>query len=237
VGQINGLTDYSAEPFEREFAAPFRLSVTVSPGRDERLVDIEREVDYDEDKAKASHVWGALTMMGYLASRYGQHHPISVSARVRFEQKHSKAGGDSASAATLFALLSALAQVHLSASLAITGAVGQYGEIQPIGAVNHKIEGYWEICQKRRLAGEMPTPPWGYGVLIPATNAEDLMLRHEVAASIADEGWFHVWPISTVDEGLALLTNIPVAVLHQRVDRQLQRFYELAMNGTTRRYL
>jgi predicted ATP-dependent protease len=202
-----------------------RISATVSAGRDEQVIDVEREAE----QADANHVRGELTMEGYLNSRYGQARPISLLARIRFEQEHGATGGDSASAAELFALLSALAPAPLRRSYAVTGAVGQYGEIQPIGGVNTKIEGFWAICRSRRAAGE--AAEGGYGVLIPAVNARDLMLREEVARSIAGEGWFHIFPIATVDEGLALLTGLPAEEVHRRVEARLQRFAALAARG------
>jgi predicted ATP-dependent protease len=104
--------------------------------------------------------------------------------------------------------------------------LGQHGELQLIGGVNEKIEGFWEICRARRARGERPEGP--YGVLIPLANADDLMLRPAVVASIVEEGWFHVWPIPDVDAGLPLLTGLPAATIHARVDRQLREFYELA---------
>ncbi len=222
IGQINGLGIYDVHPDEGAFGVPTRLSATVSVGREEQLVDIEREAE----QADADHVRGLLTVEGYLAARYGQSVPISVVARIRFEQEHGATGGDSASAAELFALLSALAQVPIRCSLAVTGAAGQYGEIQPIGGVNTKIVGFYEICKARRAAGE--APDGGHGVIIPAVNARDLMLPPEVARSIAAEGWFHIWPISTVDEGLQLLTGLPAAAIHERVGQRLKRFHELA---------
>jgi predicted ATP-dependent protease len=211
---------------EGSFAVPIRISATVSLAREEQLVDIERA----SDQADADHVRGEMTMEGYLANRYGQDRPINMAARIRFEQEHGATGGDSGSAAALFALLSALALVPLRRSLAVTGAVGQYGEIQPIGGVNTKIEGFWEICRARRAQGEQ-APNGGYGVLIPAVNTRDLMLRPDVADSIAGEGWFHVWPISTVDEGLALLTGLPAEAVHARVEQRLKRFHELALRN------
>jgi predicted ATP-dependent protease len=171
-------------------------------------------------------VRGALTVEGYLAQKYGQTRPVSVIGRIRFEQEHDTTGGDSASLAVLMALLSSLAQVPLQLSLAITGAVGQYGEIQPIGGVNTKIEGFWDLCRRRRAEGEQVDG--GYGVLIPAVNARDLMLRAEVAESIAREGWLHVWPVSTVDEALTLLTGVAAEEIHRRVDQRLRRFHEVA---------
>jgi hypothetical protein len=220
IGQINGLGIFEFHPPEGNFAVPTRISATVSPSRDERLLDIEHEAE----QADADHVRGELTVEGYLAHRYGQGRPINLVARIRFEQEHGTTGGDSASGAILFALLSALAQVPIRYSYAVTGAVGQYGELQPIGGVNTKIEGFWELCRQRRAQGEQPEG--GYGVLIPAVNARDLMLRAEVATSIAREGWFHVWPVGTVDEAMAMLTGIPAAELHARVEQQLRRFHE-----------
>lgn len=229
IGQINGLGIYEFHPSEGDFAVPTRISATVSPGRDERLLDIEREAE----QADADHVRGAMTIEGYLAYRYGQERPIRMMARVRFEQEHGTTGGDSASAALLFAILSALARVPLRFSHAVTGAVGQHGELQPIGGVNTKIEGFWELCRLRRAQGEQTEG--GYGTLIPAVNARDLMLRDEVAASIANEGWFRVWPITTVDEALTILTGLPAAEIHARVEKRLQQFHDAGYQATSRR--
>jgi AAA domain/Lon protease (S16) C-terminal proteolytic domain len=226
VGAITGLGVALAHPFEARYAVPFRISATVSPGR-ERLIDIEREAD----SADSSHISGTLTMAGYLAWRYRRARPISVVARMRFEQEHEYTSGPSASAAELFALLSALAEVPIRCALAVTGAVGQHGEMQLIGSTNEKIEGFWEICRARRAGGE--TPEGAYGVLIPAANAGDLMLQPAMAESIAREGWFHIWPIRQMDDGLPLLTGVSAASFHVRVDRQLRRFYHLARQSET----
>lgn len=226
IGQINGLGVYEAHPSEGSFAVPMRISATASPGRDEKLVDVEAVAS----AADASHVRGALTAEGYLHYRYAQDQQIRAAIRIRFEQEHGGTGGDSASAASVFALLSALAHVPIRCSLAVTGAVGQYGELQPIGGVNTKIEGFWALCRARRAAGEVPTEG-GYGVLIPAVNARDLMLHPEVAHSIATEGWFHVWGISTIDDGLPLLMGVPAATIHSRVEARLKRFDELVRRG------
>jgi hypothetical protein len=220
IGQTNGLGILEFHSVESSFAVPTRISATVNPGRDERLLDIEHEAE----QADADHVRGALTVEGYLASRYGQQRTLNVLARVRFEQEHGTMGGDSASTAVLIAILSALAEVPVRLSLAITGAVGQYGELQPIGGVNTKIEGFWELCRLRRERGEQVEG--GHGVIIPAVNARDLMLRPEVASSIATEGWFHIWPVSTVDEALSLLTGMPPEQVHARVDARLARFHQ-----------
>ncbi|HET9109397.1 MAG TPA: AAA family ATPase [Ktedonobacterales bacterium] len=220
IGQINGLGIYEFHPSEGDFAVPTRISATVSPGRDERLLDIEREAE----QADADHVRGEMTIEGYLAHRYGQERAIRLVARVRFEQEHGTTGGDSASGALLYALLSALARVPLRYSYAVTGAVGQYGELQPIGGVNTKIEGFWELCRMRRAQGEQAEN--GYGVIIPAVNARDLMLREDVAEAIEKEGWFHIWPVSTVDEAMSILTGMPIAEIHSRVEQRLQQFHD-----------
>ena len=229
IGQINGLGIIEVHPSEGTFAVPIRISATVNAGRDERLLDIEREAD----QADADHVRGEMTIEGYLANRYGQAQPINLVARIRFEQEHGTTGGDSASGAILFALLSALAQTPIRYSYAVTGAVGQYGEMQPIGGVNTKIEGFWELCRQRRALGEQPDG--GYGVLIPAVNGRDLMLRDEVAESIAREGWFHIWPVNTVDEAITVLTGVPADEITARVERRLARFHEISLMGPARR--
>ncbi|HEU4783334.1 MAG TPA: AAA family ATPase [Ktedonobacterales bacterium] len=222
MGQINGLGIYEVHPSEGSFAVPMRISAIVSVGKDYSLLDVERGAE----QADAEHIRGLMTMEGYLANRYGQDRPVSLSARIRFEQQHGGTGGDSASAAELFALLSALAQVAIRRSVAVTGAVGQYGEIQPIGGVNTKIEGFFDLCRARRAGGEQPVG--GYGAVIPAVNTRDLMLRPDVAYAIAQEGWFSIWPISSVDEGIPLLMGVAADQIHARVNDRLKRFYELA---------
>jgi len=224
IGQINGLGIYEFHPPEGNFAVPTRISATVSPGAEERLLDIEHAAE----QADSDHVRGEMTVEGYLAYRYGQQRPVTLAARIRFEQEHGTTGGDSASGAMLFALLSALAQAPIRYCYAVTGAVGQYGEIQPIGGVNTKIEGFWELCRQRRAQGEQSEV--GYGVLIPAVNTRDLMLRAEVADAILREGWFRIWPISTVDDALPILMGLPAAEIHARVDKRLQAFYEAALH-------
>lgn len=229
IGQINGLGIYEVHPSEGAFAVPMRISAIVSVGKDYSLLDIERVAE----QADAEHIRGMMTMEGYLANRYGQDRPVSLAARIRFEQQHGGTGGDSASAAELFALLSALAQAPIRRSVAVTGAVGQYGEMQPIGGVNTKIEGFFDLCRARRAAGEQPVG--GYGAIIPAVNTRDLMLRPDVAYSIAQEGWFSIWPIATVDEGLPLLMGVPADQIHARVNARLKRFYELATQSRNTR--
>jgi hypothetical protein len=220
VGQINGLGVLEVHPWEGTFAVPMRISATVAPGKGEQLLDVEREVK----QADESHVRGLLTMEGYFASQYGQKVPLSLAARVRFEQEQGSIGGDSASAAELLALLSALANAPIRRSVAVTGALGQYGELQPIGGVNFKIEGFWDLCRARRKLGETEN---SYGVVIPAPDTRDLMLRASIAAAIVSEGWFHVWPVKTIDEAIPLLMGLPAATVHDRVERRLREFAQV----------
>ncbi|MBA3823414.1 MAG: AAA family ATPase [Ktedonobacterales bacterium] len=228
VGQINGLGILSVHPPEGSFAVPIRISATVVPSKGEHLLDVEREADQSD----GSHIRGLLTMEGYFANQYGQQQPLALAARIRFEQEQGGIDGDSASAAELFALLSALSGIPIRCSTAVTGAIGQYGEIQPIGGVNHKIEGFWDLCRIRRQLGEQPEG--GYGVLIPAANARDVMLRRAVAHSITSEGWFQVWLMQTVDDALPVLMGVPAAVVHTRVQQRLSTFAAL-QNGRRRR--
>jgi predicted ATP-dependent protease len=172
---------------------------------------------------------GELTIIGYLAWKYGQQHPICLRARFRNEEE-SYSGGSSASAAELFALLSALACVPIYRSFAVTGVAGQHGQVQAIGGVNLKIEGFYELGRRRRAAGDRPMP--GHcGMLIPKSNAQDLMLRTDVVQAIVKEGWFKLWAIETIDDGLPLLMGFPreqINAFHERVRARLDEFSEVA---------
>jgi predicted ATP-dependent protease len=194
TGQVNGLA--LLQLGEIAFGRPQRITATVSLGSGE-VVDIEREVKL----GGPLHSKGVLILSGFLSSHYVPDHPLSVSASLVFEQSYGGVDGDSASAAELCALASALAQAPLKQSLAITGSVDQQGHVQAIGGVNEKIEGFFDICQKRGLTGDQ-------GVLIPAANVKHLMLHADVVAAAA-AGKFHVYPVTHVDEALELLTGLP----------------------------
>jgi len=161
------------------------------------VVDIEREVEL----GGPLHSKGVLILAAYVGARYVPNRPLALSASLVFEQSYSSVEGDSASAAELFALLSAIAEVPISQSLAVTGSVNQHGEIQVVGNVNEKIEGFFDVCRARGLTGDQ-------GVIMPAGNAQHLMLRQDVVDAVA-AGKFHIYPIHTVDEGLELLTALP----------------------------
>ncbi len=195
IGQVNGLSVMSLGGYA--FGRPTRITCSVRPGAG-RIIDIEREVQL----GGPTHSKGVLILSGYLASRYGQDMALSLNASLVFEQSYGGVDGDSASSTELYALLSALALLPLRQDIAVTGSVNQLGVVQAIGGVNEKIEGYFDICAARGLTGEQ-------GVMIPASNAQHLMLRADVIAACA-AGKFHVWPIETIDQGISLLTGRPV---------------------------
>lgn len=209
VGQINGLSVMSIGGFA--FGRPTRITCRVHPGAG-RILDIEREVKM----GGPTHSKGVLILSGYLAGRYALDTPISVSASLVFEQSYGGVDGDSASSTELYALLSALAAVPLRQDLAVTGSVNQHGEVQAIGGVNDKIEGYFEICQARGLTGTQ-------GVMIPASNVQHLMLRADVVAACA-AGRFAIYPIATIEEGIALLTGHAAADIDAKVEARLKAF-------------
>jgi lon-related putative ATP-dependent protease len=194
VGRVNGLTVIELGDFA--FGQPVRITARARLGSGE-VVDIEREVEL----GGALHSKGVLILSGYLAGHFLAEQPLSLSASLVFEQSYNGVEGDSASSAELYALLSALAGVPLRQSLAVTGSVNQQGEIQAIGGVNEKIEGFFDLCRARGLSG-------GQGVLVPRANIEHLMLREDVVEACR-EGRFHVYPVSSVCEGIELLTRLP----------------------------
>ncbi len=194
IGQVNGLSVIGLGGLS--FGIPSRITARVRLGRGE-VVDIEREVAL----GGPLHSKGVLILGGFLGGRFGRNRPLSLNASLVFEQSYGGVDGDSASAAELFALLSALAEAPITQALAVTGSVDQRGQIQAIGGVNEKIEGFFDACRAAGLNGRQ-------GVVIPAANVRHLMLRHDVVAAAA-EGRFAIYPIDTVDQGIALLTGIP----------------------------
>ena len=209
VGQINGLSVMSLGGFA--FGRPTRITCRVHPGTG-RILDIEREVK----TGGPSHSKGVLILSGFLAGRYSLDTPISVSASLVFEQSYGGVDGDSASSTELYALLSALAETPVRQDLAVTGSVNQHGEVQAIGGVNDKIEGYFEICKARGLTGTQ-------GVMIPASNVQHLMLRAEVVDACAADR-FAIYPIATIDQGIEMLTGLPAVEINAKVESRLKAF-------------
>lgn len=199
IGQLNGLGVVST--IEHSFGHPMRITAVVGKGA-EGIVNIERE-----SKLSGSlHDKGMFIVEGYLMHAYGKQAPLAFSASLAFEQLYGGIDGDSASAAEIFALLSALSEIPLAQGIAVTGSVNQVGEIQPVGGVNEKVEGFFDACAG--LAGGAEKLTGEQGVVLPAANVGDLMLREDVVAA-AREGRFNVWAIDHVEEGLELLTGIP----------------------------
>lgn len=193
-GVVNGLAVFSSA--DLSFGQPMRISAVVSPGT-EGVVDVERESHLGGD----IHTKGVAILRGLLSLLFGQDRPLSLRAQITFEQSYGEIDGDSASSAEFFAILSALADVPFDQGLAVTGAISQLGEVQAIGGVCEKIEGFYDLCAARGLSGHQ-------GVVIPASNLRHLVLRDDIAQTI-DEGKFHIHPIRDVRQGIALLAGIP----------------------------
>ncbi|QNO16186.1 AAA family ATPase [Alkalicella caledoniensis] len=194
VGQINGLAVMGNGQYF--FGKPSRITVSTYKGKP-GIINIEREAK----KSGSLHDKGILILSGYLGSKYAQHHAMSLSVSISFEQNYSLIDGDSASSAELYAIISSMADVPIKQSIAVTGSVNQKGEIQPIGGVNEKIEGFYDVCAFKGLNGEQ-------GVIIPKQNVKNLMLKQEVIDSVK-KGQFHIYAIGHVDEGIEILTKIP----------------------------
>jgi predicted ATP-dependent protease len=193
VGQINGLSVVTLG--DHTFGRPSRVTSRVYLGRS-GMVNIEREVKL----SGPIHDKGVLILTGYLGGKFATEHPLSFSASICFEQSYDGVEGDSASSTELYALLSALSGLPISQGIAVTGSVNQLGRVQPIGGVNYKIEGFFEICKLKGLTGEQ-------GVMIPKSNERHLMLRDEVIDAVRN-GKFHIWSIETIDQGIEILTGV-----------------------------
>ena len=194
TGQINGISVINLGDFM--FGHPNKITVNVSSGK-EGLIDIEREAKL----GGRLHTKGVLILSGYIGQKYGQNKAISLFASLVFEQSYSEIEGDSASSAELYAILSAISQLPIKQYIAVSGSVNQKGEIQPVGAINEKIEGFFEACRQRGFNDEQ-------GVMIPKGNMDHLMLKKEVVKAV-EKGKFHIWAIDTIDEGIELLTGRP----------------------------
>ncbi|NTV56222.1 MAG: AAA family ATPase, partial [Deltaproteobacteria bacterium] len=223
VGQINGLSILWTG--DHEFGKPNRITATVSVGR-EGVVAIERESKMSGNL----HTKGVMILTSFLKERFAHNKPLSLSATLTFEQSYGMVEGDSASSTELYALLSALGGVPIQQGIAVTGSVSQKGEIQPVGGVTRKIEAFFDICKYKGLSGRQ-------GVMIPAKNTRNLMLKQDVIDAVK-EGKFHIWAISTIEEGVEILTGMeagtlqhdgtyPEGTLSRRVDDRLVELGEI----------
>lgn len=200
VGQINGLVVYN---FSRNsFGKPSRITTQVRIGKGE-FVNIEREVEM----SGPIHSKGVLILESLLANRFAKYCPLSLNASIVFEQSYGGVDGDSASSTEYYCLLSAISGIPIKQNIAVTGSINQFGNIQPIGGVNEKIEGFFDVCSHQGLTGDQ-------GVIIPRTNVADLMLREDVCQAV-EEGNFHIWAVDTVDDGIEILTGIKAGALNK----------------------
>jgi ATP-dependent Lon protease len=218
VGQLNGLSVYATG--EYAFGKPSRITAKTSMGK-AGIINIEREADL----SGSTHNKGVLILGGYLRGKYAQDKPMTLTTSLAFEQSYSGVDGDSASSTEVYAILSSLTDVPLRQDVAVTGSINQNGEIQPIGGVNHKIEGFFDVCRARGLTGKQ-------GVMIPHQNIGDLMLRKDVVEAVA-AGKFHIYPVQTIDQGIEILTGwsagekgpdgkYPPGTVNYLVDQKLQ---------------
>jgi ATP-dependent Lon protease len=194
VGQINGLAVYSNG--EYSFGRPSRITARTSVGR-AGIINIEREADL----SGPTHNKGVLVLSGFLRGKFAKNKPLVMSASICFEQSYSGIDGDSASSTEIYVLLSSLSKTPIKQGIAVTGSVNQYGEIQPIGGVNEKIEGFFDVCKTKRLTGHQ-------GVMIPIQNVGELQLRRDIVDAVKN-GKFHIYPVKTVDDGIEILTDKP----------------------------
>ncbi len=193
IGQVNGLSVYMLG--EIAFGKPTRITATTAVGRG-GVINIEREADM----SGRTHNKGVLILGGYLRGKYAQEKPFSLAASLAFEQSYSGVDGDSASSTEVYAILSSLSKLTLRQDIAVTGSLNQHGDIQPIGGVNEKIEGFFSVCMARKLTGRQ-------GVIIPHQNVQNLMLNEEIVKAV-EKGTFHIYPVKTIDEGITILTGV-----------------------------
>lgn len=221
VGQINGLAVYNADFYS--FGRPTRITATVSLGSG-TIINVEREAGM----SGRHYNKGVLIISGYFRETFGQDQPLSFNANLVFEQSYGMVDGDSASCTEIFALLSTLSGLPIKQSIAVTGSLNQKGDVQPIGGVNEKIEGFFDICKLNGLTGNQ-------GVIIPIQNVEDLMLRHDVIDAVS-KNKFHIYPISRVEEGIEILTGVKAGMktttgyeegsVFDRVEKKIKELFE-----------
>jgi lon-related putative ATP-dependent protease len=222
IGQVNGLSVMGLGDFA--FGSPSRVTASVGLGR-EGVIDIEREAKM----GGPIHTKGVLILSGYLNEKYARDKPLSLSARLVFEQNYGGVEGDSASSTELYAILSALSGLPIKQSIAVTGSVNQKGEVQAIGGVNEKIEGFFEVCRAKGFTGNQ-------GVMIPESNVQNLMLKEEIVDAVK-AGRFHMYSVRTIDEGMEVLTGVKTGerredgtfengTVNHKVDKRLKNMAE-----------
>ena len=201
VGQVNGLAVIGAGQYS--FGKPSRITANTFLGKS-GIINIEREADM----SGKTHNKGVLILSGYLGQKYAQERPLSITSSITFEQSYGGIDGDSASSTELYAIMSSIADIPLKQYIAVTGSVNQKGEIQPIGGVTEKVEGFFAVCKAQGLTGEQ-------GVMIPKQNVNELSLDEEVITAVA-KGKFHIYPVATIDEGIEILTDVVAGTLNAK---------------------
>lgn len=227
--QVNGVAIIDLGGYA--FGKPSRITARVYPGRGS-VQSIEREIKL----SGAIHSKGFMILSGFLAGQYSQQHPLSINATITFEQSYDEVDGDSASSTELYVLLSALSGLPLQQGIAVTGSVNQHGEVQAVGGVTSKIEGFFAVCKAKGLNGEQ-------GIIIPASNVPNLMLQEEIVDAVR-AGQFHIWAVRSIDEGIELLTGVPAGqrdsegqyaegTVHRLVEDRLKEYAERLRAFTT----
>jgi lon-related putative ATP-dependent protease len=222
IGQVNALAVYEIGEFA--FGRPSRITAEIYMGK-QGVVNIEREAEL----SGSTHDKGVLILSGYLGRTFAQYHPLSVSISITFEQNYGGVDGDSASSTELYAIISSLSDIPIKQGIAVTGSVNQKGQIQAIGGVNHKIEGFFEVCKEKGLSGNQ-------GVIIPRANKDNLMINKEVIDAVKRKK-FHIYAVSTVEEGIEILTGykagkrkkngeFPAGTVYAAVQKKLKAYYQ-----------
>jgi predicted ATP-dependent protease len=225
VGQVNALAVYQIGEFS--FGRPARITAETYMGK-QGVINIEREAKL----SGSTHDKGVLILSGYMGRTFAQYHPLSLSISITFEQNYGGIDGDSASSTELYAILSSLSDIPIRQGIAVTGSVNQKGQIQAIGDVNQKIEGFFEVCIEKGLTGKQ-------GVIIPKANADNLMLKREVIKAVKQKK-FHIYQVSTVEEGIEILTgvaagkpdkngNYPAGTVYGAVQQKLKTYFERSL--------
>jgi ATP-dependent Lon protease len=216
VGQVNGLSVYDIGYYS--FGKPTRITAAVGAGK-AGITSIEREANL----SGKIHDKGVMTLSGYLRENFAREKALSLSASIAFEQSYSKVDGDSASSTELYALLSSLSNLPIRQGIAVTGSVNQKGDIQPIGGVNQKIEGFYQVCKSKGLTGHQ-------GVIIPQRNVKDLVLRDEVIQAVKEKR-FHIYPVDRIEEGIEILTGVPAGKQDAKGAYERNSVFQLVAKG------
>jgi predicted ATP-dependent protease len=224
IGQVNALAVYQIGEFS--FGRPARITAETYLGK-QGVVNIEREADL----SGSTHDKGVLILSGYLGRTFAQYYPLSLSISITFEQSYYGVDGDSASSTELYAIISSLSDIPIKQGIAVSGSVNQKGQIQAIGGVNQKIEGFFDVCKEKGLTGQQ-------GVMIPRANKKNLMLRKDVLDAVR-QGKFHIYQVATVKEGIEILTGVragtpnkkgdyPAGTVYGAVQEKLKKYYQRA---------